>query len=90
MATAAIKIKIMPEGLDTDLEAIKVEGTVKIAAEKGVIAHYDIEPVAFGLNSLIATLAWPEEKETEIVEKIFLSIAGVSSVDIIDYRRALG
>lgn len=90
MATAAIKIKIMPEGLDTDLEAIKIQGKKNIEAEKGVLANYEIQPVAFGLNALIATLAWPEEKDTELVENAFKTIEGVSSVDIIDYRRALG
>ena len=34
MATLGIKIKIMPESLDTDLEAIKEEGTKAISAKK--------------------------------------------------------
>ena len=35
-------------------------------------------------------LAWPEEKDTEIIEVSLASIEGVSSVKIEDYRRAFG
>ncbi|MDO8517640.1 MAG: elongation factor 1-beta [Nanoarchaeota archaeon] len=90
MATAAIKIKIMPEGLDIDLNKIKEEATKKITAEGGVLSSYVEEPIAFGLKALIATLAWPEAKSTDLVEQIFSELPGVSSVSIIDYRRALG
>jgi len=89
-ATAAIKIKIMPEGLDVNLEKIKKEGKKKIEKEGGVLTSYEEEPIAFGLKALIATLAWPEAKSTDLVETIFSEVKGVSSVSIIDYRRALG
>jgi elongation factor 1-beta len=90
MATVAIKIKIMPEGLETNLAAIKDEAKIKLAKEKGVLVNSEEQPIAFGLKALIVTLAWPEEKDSEIVETIFKSIQGVSQVDIIDYRRAIG
>ena len=89
-ATAAIKIKIMPESPETNLESIKKEATAKINAEGGVLSSYVEEPIAFGLKALIATLAWPEAKSTDLVEQIFSELEGVSSVSIIDYRRALG
>jgi elongation factor 1-beta len=90
MATAAIKLRIMPEGRDVKLDTIKKEATKKVVAEGGVLSSYEEEPVAFGLKALIATMAWPEEKSTDLAEKIFSDIKGVSSVTIIDYRRALG
>ena len=90
MATAAVKLKILPESPDTDLEEIKKHGKTKIESHKGVLSSYIEEPIAFGLKALIAVIAWPEEKDTELIEQCFLGIPGVSSVDIIDYRRALG
>jgi translation elongation factor aEF-1 beta len=90
MEEAAIKLKIMPQGTDTDLKPIKEQGEEKIKSQGGLINNYEEQEVAFGLKALIATISWPEEKDTEIVENIFKQIKGVSSVDIIDYRRALG
>jgi elongation factor 1-beta len=90
MGTVAIKIKIMPEGLDTNLEEIKEKVKEGIEKEKGVIVRFEEEPIAFGLKALIVTFAWPEEKDTELAEGICKSVAGVSQVDIIDYRRAVG
>lgn len=90
MSTVAIKVKVMPEGLDSDLEEIKRNITEKIENEGGKIAGFEEQPIAFGLKALIATFAWLEAKETSIVEEIFKNIPGVSSSDIIDYRRAFG
>ena len=89
-AEVAIKLKIMPNGVDTDLEAIKTIGKQKIEEQEGLINNYEEQPIAFGLKAIIATISWSEAKDTDIVENIFKSIEGVSSVDIIDYRRAFG
>lgn len=90
MGEVAIKLKVMPVGLDTDLEAIKNKGKEEIEKEGGKVNHYEEEPVAFGLKALIATISWNEEKSGDIVEEAFKKIEGVSSVDTIDYRRAFG
>jgi len=88
--TAAVKMRIMPEGIDSDLEAIKVEGKKRLEAKGGVLVRYEEEEIAFGLKALIAFLAWPEGQDTEMLEEIFGKIPQVSSVEMIDYRRAIG
>ena len=90
MGTVALKIKIMPEGIDTNLETLKQKAKKEIESLGGVLNNFEEEPIAFGLKALIATMAWPEEKDTEIPVEIFKKQPGVSSVDIIDYRRAFG
>ena len=90
MGTVAIKIKIMPEGLDTNLQEIGEKIKVGVEKEKGVVIRFEEEPIAFGLKALIVTFAWPEEKDTELAENICKKVEGVSQVDIIDYRRAMG
>ncbi len=90
MAEVAIKIKVMPSGVDTDLNAIKSQADSKIEEHKGKITSFEEQPVAFGLKALIATISWSEEKDQQIIEDIFQNIEGVSSTDIIDYRRAIG
>ena len=90
MATVAVKIKVLPKSPSIDLEPIKEQSKEKIESEGGVINNFEEQDVAFGLKCLIATMAWPEEKNTDLIQNIFQNIEGVSSTDIIDYRRAFG
>ncbi|MBD3252856.1 elongation factor 1-beta, partial [Candidatus Pacearchaeota archaeon] len=50
MALAIIKIKIMPESPDTDLEDIQKQAEKTISGEKGSNIKFEKEPIAFGLN----------------------------------------
>lgn len=79
----------MPDDIDTDLSKIQVEAETLLKAEKGV-PRCEIQPIAFGLKQLMITTTWPEEKDTEIAEKLIQAIPGVANADIIDYRRAIG
>ena len=90
MSIAALKLKIMPKSVETNLEKLKseIEKTVKKFDAK--THSIEKQEVAFGLKALIITLAWPEEKSTEEAVKEILHIQDVSSVDVIDYRRAFG
>jgi len=90
MAIVALKIKVMPEGVDTDLNKIQEEAEKVLMAEDARKVTFETEDVAFGLKALIVTIAWPEEKNTDIAEAKLKEIAGVSSVETIDYRRAFG
>jgi len=90
-ATAGIQYKIMPEGLDVDLE--KLKENVKTAVEtfeSGVFSESKEEPIAFGLKALIITIALSEDEDSDKVEAALAKIEGVSSVEMIDYRRAVG
>ena len=90
MSIVALKIKIMPKSPETDLEKIKQEAEEKISAQNGKINSTEIEEIAFGLKALIITIAWPEEKETDLAESALQKIPEVSSTQVIDYRRAFG
>lgn len=90
MSIAAVKIKIFPTSLETDIE--KLKGTVKSIVEErgGKNCNFEEEPIAFGLKALIAFFAWPEELELESLETSLNEIEDVSSVQVIDMRRAFG
>ena len=91
MATAGIQFKIMPEGLETDLEKLKVEIKTKVETfESGVLNEIKEEPIAFGLKALIVTIALSEDEESDKVETSLSEIDKVSSVEMIDYRRVVG
>lgn len=80
----------MPDSPEADLEEIEKE-TTKILKSKGAKnISFTEEEVAFGLKALLVKFAWPEEKDTEIIEVSLASIKGVSSAKIEDYRRAFG
>lgn len=89
MGQALIQLKIMPESPDTNLDIIKKSGEEKVKQEEGDV-KFEEQDIAFGLKALIASLKIDEEKGTDKAEEIFNNIEGVSSVEIIDYRRALG
>ena len=90
MAMTALKIKIMPESPETNLGAIKDAASVLLSKEGALNISFEEEPIAFGLKALIITMAWPEQLDTDKAENILKSIEKVSSVEIIDYRRAFG
>lgn len=90
MGMTALKIKLMPESPDTDLKEIKKKIEIKAEELKAKVNSIEEEPIAFGLKALIVTLAWPEEKDTDFAENALSEIEGVSSAQIIDYRRAFG
>lgn len=90
MAVAAIKIKLMPESLEVNLNELRKKLEEKILKLGAKNVTFSEENVAFGLKALIATIAWPEQQETGILESELSGIEGVSSAQIIDYRRAFG
>lgn len=90
MGTVAVKIKIMPSSPETDLDKIKDEVKKKMEREDVKKPMFEVQPVAFGLKSLIITFGWPEEKELEKFEDSLKEIKDVNSVEIIDMRRAVG
>ena len=88
MGTVAVKLKVMPESVETDLEDIEKEIKEKLEQAKNI--QIEKKEIAFGLKALEITLAWPEEKDTDEIENIINKIDGVSSAKIEDVRRAFG
>ncbi len=88
MSIVAVKLRIMPESLETDLDSIKKLIPSKLPEAKNT--SIEEQEIAFGLKALVATFAWPESLSTDEIEKRIKSIQGVSSTEILDYRRAFG
>ena len=90
MSIVAVKIKIMPDSPETDI--MKIEKDVKSILEKNGVKNpnFEVESIAFGLNALIMMFGWPEEKPLEELEEELKKIKEVSSVQVIDIRRAIG
>ena len=81
--------RLMPEGVEEDLEAIKAE--VKNVTPKGVdLQGWQVQPVAFGLKALDVTIVMNDEQEdvsTDKIEEAYSGIKGVGSVQCTDVGR---
>ncbi len=90
MSIVAVIVKIMPDSPDANLEEIH-DQTLKILESQGAKnLSFEEKEIAFGLKALMIKFAWPEEKDTDIIESSLQKIEHVSSVSIEDYRRAFG
>ncbi len=91
MATVVVTLKIMPEGVETDLDRIEEEATRMISEFGGETGKAEKKPIAFGLKALEIFFTMPEEKgSTEELEKKIAGIDGVQSAEAVDVRRAVG
>ncbi|MBD3252676.1 elongation factor 1-beta [Candidatus Pacearchaeota archaeon] len=90
MALAIIKIKIMPESPDTDLEDIQKQAEKTISGEKGSNIKFEKEPIAFGLNALNIIFSREETLDSDSLINNLKEISGVNSAEITDFRRAIG
>ncbi|MCK4647857.1 elongation factor 1-beta [Candidatus Pacearchaeota archaeon] len=89
MGIAGIKIKIMPESLESNLEEIKEKAKAIVEEKGGKNREYEEEPIAFGLKAVIAFFELSEEIESGKIEEALNSIEGVSSAQVIDMRRLI-
>jgi len=90
MADAWIKVKIMPKERKTNLKNIEKASEKVIAMNKGNNIKIEKEPIAFGINALIATFKREETLDTEDLLEYLREIDSVLSAEIIDFRREIG
>lgn len=90
MSVVAVIIKLMPSSPEADLNKIKEKTKESLEKEGAQNIMFEEQPIAFGLKAIMVKFAWPEEKDTDLIENILSKIEEVSSVTIEDYRRAFG
>jgi len=81
------KLRIMPEGVETNLDNIKKE-IEKMVGEKAKIHSTEIKPIAFGLKALEVNMLFNDKQGgfQDIEEKI-RKIPGVGEVETTDLNR---
>lgn len=90
MVFAGLKIKVMPESPEEDLKKIENSISEIVESLSAKMHAVEIEDVAFGLKALIITIAWPETQDLDLIEEKVAQVSGVNSVQVIDFRRAIG
>ena len=88
MARILVSFKIFPTGLEVDLEKLKKDIEKTLPASTSVYG-YQTEPVAFGLNALIAHIFVPEDESglLDKVEEGLAKIPEISQIQTIMVRR---
>ncbi len=87
MGEVAAKIRIMPSGMDVDLNKLKEE-LKKVIPEGARLHSFAEEPVAFGLKALMVVVKVGDiEGGTEKVEEAFGKVKGVENVSVEELGR---
>ncbi|MFH1399610.1 MAG: elongation factor 1-beta [Candidatus Woesearchaeota archaeon] len=90
MAQVVVTFRIMPDSPDIDLKIIETKAK-KLIASVGEVGKVEVQPVAFGLNALLIFFVMDESKgSTDQLEKRIAAIEGVTSIEVVDVRRAIG
>lgn len=80
MGDVVVTMKVMPDGIEIDLNKLKEEITSSIKPEK-----IEEAPVAFGLKALMVQKIIPDGAGgTDEIENKVSEIKGVQSVDVTD------
>ncbi|VVB93847.1 Elongation factor 1-beta [uncultured archaeon] len=87
MGEVAAKIRIMPSGMDVDLNKLK-EALTKVVPKGARLHGFSEAPVAFGLKALMVVVKVGDiEGGTEKVEEAFSKVKGVESVSVEELGR---
>ena len=83
MGEVGIVYKLMPTGIEVDLEAVQehIKGSLPADATLNLMEK---KPIAFGLNSLEVQIILDDKKGgAEELEKFFSELEGIGSVEVI-------
>jgi elongation factor 1-beta len=88
MANMMVSMKIFPTDITVDLNKLKQQ-IEKSLPKDASVRKFAEEPIAFGLNALIAHILIPEEKTAELekVETAIKNIEGVSNIETFMMQR---
>jgi len=92
MAQVIVSLRVMPESPEIDLEELKKEVKKKIESFAGETEiKVEEDAIGFGLSALKFLFVMDESKgDTEPLEESIKNLDGVSSIEVIDVRRAIG
>lgn len=80
MGDVAVSLRIMPSGVDADLDYIREE-TRKIVESKAQLKSIEEKPIAFGLKALEVLFVIPDSAGFSDIESDIAKIEGVESVE---------
>lgn len=85
-----VKIKILPRNPNKKPGELKPEIEEIIKKFNGSVKKFEEVPIAFGLISLVVLFEMSENGDTEPIENAIENSEEVSSIELLDIRRAVG
>ncbi len=79
MANIVISYKIFPTGIEVDFDDLQKQIEKVLPSQAKIYANYQTEPIAFGLNALIAHIQISED-ETGILDEVERNIEKIPMV----------
>ncbi|MCJ7647871.1 MAG: elongation factor 1-beta [Candidatus Lokiarchaeota archaeon] len=81
-------IDVIPEDMDVDFEELIIK-LKAVIPDTCVIEHFDIYPVAFGLEKARVRVRYPEEwGGTDKIEELFGQVEGIQGIEGIAFSKA--
>jgi len=90
MGIALVKLKIMPESLEINLEELKTKVKDLISKDIDSEINFEEEEIAFGLKALITGFSLDESKEIDPIQDKLIALEEIKSAEVADFRRAFG
>ena len=84
MGEVGMQYRILPEGLEVDLDKLK-EAIAKALPKEAVLRASETKPLAFGLKALHILIVIDDKKGgAEQIEDAITKVPGVQSVEIVE------
>ncbi len=89
MGSVVISYKILPANIEVDFGKLQEQIEKALPAKAKICADYQTEPIAFGLNALIAHIQIPEDKSgiLDEMEQRIENIPAVNRIQTLMVRR---
>ena len=87
VSNAGVKIKVMPDSPDSNLDEIELQIKDIIEEKSGKVSKMEKESIAFGLKAIIVMFTIIETFQQDPLLDELRNIDHVSSAEIIDFRR---
>ncbi|MCK4633226.1 elongation factor 1-beta [Candidatus Bathyarchaeota archaeon] len=79
MANVILSLKIFPIGIEVNFDELQKQVEEVLPSKAKIYANFQTEPIAFGLNVLIAHIQIPED-ETGILDGVEQNIENIPEV----------
>ncbi len=79
MASVVVSYQIFPTGVEVDFDELQKQIENALPSQAKIYAPYQTEPIAFGLNALIAHVQIPED-ESGLLDKVEAGIEKIPTV----------
>lgn len=87
MSKLIVRMKILPEDIDTDLDKLLDSIVSTLPSDIGVKSNMK-EPIAFGLNALVIDFSLEDsDGQMERLENIVKGVKGVSEIQVVNLSR---